>query len=537
MRLIEGSRTRNIYSIINEELRNGKAVIVAKTGLSASDNKAKEILNSVVGQMSDGIWENTPGYDRYWKNVDVTEEDGEIVIYGGTAYGSPFLDYHSSTGVKDESAVRKFMAHKIKQIVKIEAEDGNGDIIWKRDCETPLSYMGYDETITVRDCYRVYDKLLGRVDRIAEGSIISMNTDNFKDVVMRDFQIFIEDKYDINDEDELVERLKQVSEDDVNEYFTGMFYDILDYDDLDSANEAEKIIRTEYNLLDNVNESANRLNEDFWNPGKYFSLLQDMENIDTEKWNSTNDQSVRDEMVRPFLIEFWNKYKEEMTEEDIAQLFDDMEDSNYHTEYRLLSQIIKESRNINESTKAKKKDKKEKKPEERVIMQQGNVTCLKKDNKFKVFEDTDTNLAEYDNQEEAMRDALGRCGVNPDNELSEEKDNLKESTQYQVVKTLEVGPNNYQSEVHGTYDTYEQAEDICGELNAQGIRATVKETLDIDEELKVLLLKKEELYNDESIDDDDYYHQVEIIDNIIINNYSLEEIDEAMKALGIDDSE
>ena len=157
MRLIEGSRTRNIYNIINEELRNGKAVIVARTGLSASDNKAKEILNSVIGQMSDGIWENTPGYDRYWKNVDVTEEDGEIVIYGGTAYGSPFLDYHSSTGVKDESAVRKFMAHKIKQIVKIEADDGNSDIIWKRDCETPLSYMGYKESITVKDCYRVYD--------------------------------------------------------------------------------------------------------------------------------------------------------------------------------------------------------------------------------------------------------------------------------------------------------------------------------------------------------------------------------------------
>ena len=42
---------------------------------------------------------------------------------------------------------------------------------------------------------------------------------------------------------------------------------------------------------------------------------------------------------------------------------------------------------INESVKSKKKTKKEKKPEERIIMQQGNVTCLKKDNKFKVFEE------------------------------------------------------------------------------------------------------------------------------------------------------
>ena len=188
---------------------------------------------------------------------------------------------------------------------------------------------------------------------------------------------------------------------------------------------------------------------------------------------------------------------------------------------------------INESVKSKKKPKKEKKPEERVIMKQGNVTCLKKDNKFKVFEDVDTNLAEYDNQEEAMRDALNRCGVNPDNEITEEKDDLKESTQYQVIKTLNVGPSNYQSEVHGTYDSYEQAEDICSELNAQGIGATIKEVNEIDEALKKLLLKKEELYNDDTISDEDYYSQIEIIDNIIANNYSVKDIEEAEKELGI----
>lgn len=93
-----------------------------------------------------------------------------------------------------------------------------------------------------------------------------------------------------------------------------------------------------------------RLNEDFWNPGKYFQLLQDMENIDTKAWNATNDQAARDAMVRPFLQEFWDKYKEEMNESDIEALFDDMEDSNYHTEYRVLRDIIeKDAYKINES--------------------------------------------------------------------------------------------------------------------------------------------------------------------------------------------
>ena len=93
-----------------------------------------------------------------------------------------------------------------------------------------------------------------------------------------------------------------------------------------------------------------RLNEDFWNPGKYFQLLQDMENIDTKAWNATNDQAARDAMVRPFLQEFWDKYKEEMDESDIEALFDDMEDSNYHTEYRVLRDIIeKDAYKINEA--------------------------------------------------------------------------------------------------------------------------------------------------------------------------------------------
>lgn len=93
-----------------------------------------------------------------------------------------------------------------------------------------------------------------------------------------------------------------------------------------------------------------RLNEDFWNPGKYFQLLQDMENIDTKAWNATNDQAARDAMVRPFLQEFWDKYKEEMDESDIEALFDDMEDSNYYTEYRVLRDIIeKDAYKINES--------------------------------------------------------------------------------------------------------------------------------------------------------------------------------------------
>lgn len=372
--------------------------------------------------------------------------------------------------------------------------------------------------------------------------------ESLKDIVERDFQTYLEDRYDIKSFEEL-DNLK-VTEDDVNDYFTGMFFEIMDYDDLDTANEAEKIIRNKYGLTDirsddyqeyddgdanwaaeeeadaidrlenrygNVNESAGRVfkvnDTVYWvGAGNEISSTGTVIDIPTEgrmtiKWEDGNVNTYS--MSHPDIQhedDYDNWFNEDSEDDDII---------------------------YNESVKSKKKTKKEKKPEERVIMKQGNVTCLKKDNKFKVFEDADTNLVEYDNQEEAMRDALNRCGVNPDNELPEEKDDLKESTQYQVIKTSNIGPSNYQSEVHGTYDSYEQAEDICNELNAQGIGATINEVNEIDEALKKLLLKKEELYNDDTISDEDYYSQIEIIDNIIVNNYSVKDIEEAEKELGI----
>ena len=332
---------------------------------------------------------------------------------------------------------------------------------------------------------------------LSESSVVSMNTDNFKDIVMRDFQLYIEDKYNPETEEELQDRLSKVTEEDVNDYFTGMFYEIVDTDDLDSANEAENIIRTAYNLLDDdyqeyddgdtnwaAEEEADAIDR---LESRYGSVNESAGRVfkvnDTVYWVGAGNEigstgTVIDIPAEGRMTIKWedgdvNTYS--MSHPDI-QHEDDYD--NWFNEDSEDDDII-----YNESVKPKKKSKKEKKPEERIIMQQGNVTCLKKDNKFKVFEDKDTNIAEYDNQDEAMRDLLNRCGVNPDNELKE-KNNLKEE-----IKTA----------------------------------------------LKVLLLKKEELYNDDTITDEEYYKQIEIIDNIIANNYSPEEIEEAEKELSKED--
>ena len=51
------------------------------------------------------------------------------------------------------------------------------------------------------------------------------------------------------------------------------------------------------------------------------------------------------------------------------------------------------------------------------------------------------------------------------------------------------------------------------------------------ERLKELLLQKEEYYNNVDLSEDEYYALVETIDNIIVNEFTVEEIDQAKKEL------
>lgn len=80
-------------------------------------------------------------------------------------------------------------------------------------------------------------------------------TDDFKEHVIDDFEEYIQYKYDINDVIELNKKMDNITEDDVNDYFSGKFYEIEDEEDMDDLNRAEEIIRQEYNLVDKLDES------------------------------------------------------------------------------------------------------------------------------------------------------------------------------------------------------------------------------------------------------------------------------------------
>ena len=174
---------RNYTHILNEGFdsyfkklnESNSSEVVIHTGLT--DNKSKEILESVIGQLSDGIWENNSRMNNYWRFMDVPEDDEALMVIED-------IDISGFRG-KSEQEIAKWIANKIKQIVKIWAEDNGLDPIrvWDRNnSEDSCNYLNYREDVKVKDAYKVYDALLGRKQRVTE----SINESRLDEAAPRD---------------------------------------------------------------------------------------------------------------------------------------------------------------------------------------------------------------------------------------------------------------------------------------------------------------------------------------------------------------
>ena len=159
----------------SEKLNEADEEDARKISIGLNDAKSKDIINAVIGQMSDGHWENSPGMERYWRFASGLDDQGNIIVYTGSNRKKEFAGYDryglkkykqhwtdSAFNNMSDEAVKKFFANKIKQIVKLEGLD------WNRNNTEPCEYLDYSSGVTVRDAYKVYDRLLGRIDRITD---------------------------------------------------------------------------------------------------------------------------------------------------------------------------------------------------------------------------------------------------------------------------------------------------------------------------------------------------------------------------------
>ena len=139
---------------------------IRKIKTNTFSKKANEMLRSVIGQMSDGIWENSNSMGKYWMFAYIDRApDGENIIEIGNETGKMYCNRYVYNGFADMSddQVREFFAKKIKQIAKIELKDNDKTSGWKRNnTEFKTCYLSYDEEISIADAYLCYEFLLGR---------------------------------------------------------------------------------------------------------------------------------------------------------------------------------------------------------------------------------------------------------------------------------------------------------------------------------------------------------------------------------------
>ena len=263
----QDSINKGLYSEELEEDYNKPQNTLIDTGLS--DRKAEEVLLSVIGQLSDGIWENSRGMEKYWQYADIIKKGSEIYISVNTE------NYESGYRGKSEQDIKRYFAQKVKQIVKEEGLE------WSRDNTEISAYLDRGSDVTVQDAYRVYDKLLGRIDRIKTEESKEIKTESGKRIARyREFDNgHVLHQWDEMSNEEAEEKAKQASIENPNDVYYVAYDDIMnprsDISWYRGNQYTIEDIMNKRHLQESINFDGFENNEELQ---KYFQKLNDLPN-------------------------------------------------------------------------------------------------------------------------------------------------------------------------------------------------------------------------------------------------------------------
>ena len=125
-----------------------------------SGKKANEILSGVIGQMSDGMYENSRYYEGFWPFVDI--DKGKIIISSDPYHYMCRTYYYNKFREMTDDEVKEFFAKLIKKILQQEARDNDIPVrgFFKSGNNFKTQYLNYYEEITVDNCVKVYNTLV-----------------------------------------------------------------------------------------------------------------------------------------------------------------------------------------------------------------------------------------------------------------------------------------------------------------------------------------------------------------------------------------
>ena len=114
------------------------------------------IMESVIGQLSDGMWENSRTAEGYWPYVDVKMVNGKVAIDIDDASYCRHLtkqpnQFRFKLGM-DSTKIKQFFAKKAKALIKAEAKNYPERYIkCKKDCDTRSIYLSRENEVTGAD--------------------------------------------------------------------------------------------------------------------------------------------------------------------------------------------------------------------------------------------------------------------------------------------------------------------------------------------------------------------------------------------------
>lgn len=138
--------------------------------LDLTDKRYFHVLKSIMGQLSDGMWENDPRMEPYWLAADPAFENGKVVLKiepGQSVDGWGRTRTRRNPYFKmSDSEIGQFFANKIKALVAQYFKDypDTANKAWRKNNDTCIKYMrDYDtneKTITIGDAFTTTRALL-----------------------------------------------------------------------------------------------------------------------------------------------------------------------------------------------------------------------------------------------------------------------------------------------------------------------------------------------------------------------------------------
>lgn len=142
--------------------RTFNASTTISTGLKGS--MAYNVLANVLGQLSDGIWENSNAMRNYWPyvRIELVDDNDVNIVIDECLYGS--RGGYNKFRTMNATSIKDWFAKKAKSVVNHEAKDyPTRSLSFNKKNDEELDYM-YDHfdrngKIRVCDVYEVYNAL------------------------------------------------------------------------------------------------------------------------------------------------------------------------------------------------------------------------------------------------------------------------------------------------------------------------------------------------------------------------------------------